>query len=460
MFTTSQVNLLLADDDEAFRESVARRIRRKGYVLTEANNGNEALEILENQEINVAILDLMMPGLTGLEVLKKVRETNADCEIIILTGQGSVETAVESLKSGAYDYLQKPFPLSELELLIQKAFERNSLIKENKQLKAVLARSRPNWNIIGNSPAIRQVFRLIDRAGPSDKSILIQGESGTGKELVAHALHACSQRSENPIITVNCAALSEQLLESELFGHEQGAFTGAIEKKTGLIELADHGTLFIDEIGEMPIPMQVKLLRVLEDGSFRRVGSTKERKADIRLISATNKDLEKEAQEGNFREDLLYRINVLSIELPPLRERNGDIDLLMNHFLGEGWNISTEAKLFLKHYQWPGNIRQFHNIIERAKILADDHEIQAKDLPGSIKGTQKDSQYVEKNNFHTDKLASIQRQKIVEVMRRKQGNKTRAAEVLGLTRRSLYRLLEKHSIKKEEYMLNFSETND
>ena len=460
MFNTSQVNLLLADDDDDFRESVARRIRRKGYALTEANNGNQAQEILSQQEMNVAILDLMMPGRTGLDVLKEVKEKKSDCEIIILTGQGTIETAVESLKSGAYDYLQKPFPLSELEILIQKAFEHNQLIRENKQLKAVLARSRPNWNIIGNSPAIKQVFRLIDRAGPSDKSILIQGESGTGKELVAHALHASSQRAENPIITVNCAALSEQLLESELFGHEQGAFTGAIEKKTGLIELADHGTLFIDEIGEMPVPMQVKLLRVLEDGSFRRVGSTKERKADIRLISATNKDLEKEARDGKFREDLLYRINVLSIELPPLRERNGDVELLLNHFLGEGWNISAEARLFLKHYQWPGNIRQFHNIIERAKILADDMEIQAKDLPVSIKGDQTYDAQTPENQLNSDKLAAIQRQKIVEIMRRKQGNKTRAAEVLGLTRRSLYRLLEKHDIKKEEYLLNLHQGQD
>lgn len=457
MLNTSKVNLLLADDDEVFRESVARRIRRKGYTLTEASNGKEALDILHSQEMNVAILDLMMPELTGLEVLKKIKQNCTDCEIIILTGQGSVDTAVDSLKTGAYDYLQKPFPLSELEILIQKAYERNQLVQENKQLKAVLARSQPNWNIIGNSPAIRQVFKLIDRAGPSDKSILIQGESGTGKELVAHGLHACSTRAEKPIITVNCAALSEQLLESELFGHEQGAFTGAIEKKTGLIELADNGTLFIDEIGEMPIPMQVKLLRVLEDGSFRRVGSTKERKADIRLISATNRDLEKEAREGKFREDLLYRINVLSIELPPLREREGDIDLLLEHFLGEGWRISPEAKLFLKHYQWPGNIRQLHNIIERAKILADENEIQAKDLPNSIKGAPQEELYVENNHFNADKLSSIQRRKIVEVMRRKQGNKTRAAEVLGLTRRSLYRLLDKHDIKKAEYMLNLEE---
>jgi DNA-binding NtrC family response regulator len=460
VFDTSKVNLLLADDDDGFRESVARRIRRKGYSLTEASNGNEALEILEAQDINVAILDLMMPGKTGLEVLKKFREKYSDCEIIILTGQSSVETAVESLKAGAYDYLQKPFPLSELEILIQKAYERNRLIHENKQLKAVLARNRPNWNIIGNSPAIRQVFRLIDRAGPSDKSILIQGESGTGKELVAHALHASSKRSENPVITVNCAALSEQLLESELFGHEQGAFTGALEKKIGLIELADQGTLFIDEIGEMPIPMQVKLLRVLEDGSFRRVGSTKERRVDMRLISATNKDLEKESRDGNFREDLLYRINVLSIDIPPLRERNGDIDLLLNHFLGEGWNISAEAKLFLKHYQWPGNIRQFHNIVERAKILADHSEIQAKDLPASIKGAFAEENHTDDNICSSDKLAAIQRQKIVEIMKRKQGNKTRAAEVLGLTRRSLYRLLEKHSIQKEEYMLHVHQSQE
>ncbi len=273
-------------------------------------------------------------------------------------------------------------------MLIQKAYERRQLRKENRQLKAVLGRSQPNSEMIGQSPAMQEVFRLIERAGPTDKAILIQGESGTGKELVARALHRASPRADKPMVVINCAALPETLLESELFGHEKGAFTGAISAKPGLFEVADGGTLFIDEIGEMPGSLQAKLLRVLEDGSMRRVGSLKERRVNVRLLAATNRDIREEVRTGRFREDLYYRINVMSLDLPPLRERAGDIPLLVEHFLGADWRIEADALEVLRRYAWPGNVRQLINAIERAKIMADDQIVRLQDLPSEIVGAR------------------------------------------------------------------------
>ena len=320
-YSPEKIDLLVVDDDAEFRATVMRRFARRGFRVQEAADGAEALQWATRREFNVAVVDLVMPGISGLELLGKLKESHPDCEVLLLTGQGTIETAVEAMKRGAYDFLTKPFPLAELEVLIQKAYERHQLQKENKQLSAALERSKPTFEIIGNSAPMREVFRLIERAGPTDKAILIQGASGTGKELVARALHRASERSQKPFIAVNCAALPESLLESELFGHEKGAFTGAIATKLGLFEVADGGTLFIDEIGEMPGALQAKLLRVLEDGSMRRVGSLKEIRVDVRLLAATNRNLQQEVQAGRFREDLYYRINVLSLELPRLRER-------------------------------------------------------------------------------------------------------------------------------------------
>ncbi len=310
---------------------------------------------------------MMMPVLSGVEVLQRISAEPRDLEVILLTGQGTIDTAVQAMKLGAYDYLTKPFPLVELEILIGKACERLRLKKENRQLKAILQRSQSDPEIVGESQAMRQVFRLIERAAPSDRPILVQGESGTGKELVARALHRRSQRADRPLVVVNCAALPEQLLESELFGHEKGAFTGASVAKAGLIEVADEATLFIDEIGEMPAAMQAKLLRVLEDGSMRRVGSLQERRVSVRVITATNRNLAEEVRNNRFREDLYYRINTMTIELPALRERHGDIRLFVDKFLGPGWEIAAEALEKLERYRWPGNVRQLINVIERAK---------------------------------------------------------------------------------------------
>ncbi|HJT35581.1 MAG TPA: sigma-54 dependent transcriptional regulator, partial [Pirellulales bacterium] len=367
------IDLLIVDDDDEFRATVARRFTRRGYRIAEAANGEAALAQAAQRQFHVAVVDLVMPGLSGLDLLAKLKLGSPDCEVVMLTGQGTIETAVEAMKRGAFDFLTKPFPLAELEVVVQKAAEHRQLHKENRQLKAVLERSQPACEMIGRSPAMQEVYRLIERAGPTDKAILIQGESGTGKELVARALHRASGRADKPLVVINCAALPETLLESELFGHEKGAFTGAVGAKQGLFELADGGTLMIDEIGEMPGPLQAKLLRVLEDGSYRRVGSVKECRVDVRLLAATNRNLAEEVRQGRFREDLYYRINVMSLELPPLRQRTGDIRLLVERFLGRDWQMEPDAMAAIDAYSWPGNVRQLINAIERAKILADEN---------------------------------------------------------------------------------------
>ncbi len=349
-----RIDLLIVDDDDDFRETLVARLERHGFQVQHAADAEQALGLAQRREFDVAVFDVKMPGASGLELLKEYKRYHADCEVILLTGQGTIQSAVEAMKLGAFDYLTKPFPLKGLESLIEKAAEKRSLRKENLQLRVALQRSQPRDVMVGQSPQMQEVFRLIERAGPSEKAILIQGESGTGKELVARALHRHSQRSEQPMVVINCAALPESLLESELFGHERGAFTGATTAKPGLFEVADGGTLFIDEIGEMPPALQAKLLRVLEDGSLRRVGSIKERRVDVRLLAATNRNLDEQVRAGRFREDLFYRINVMSLELPPLRQRLEDIPLLVRHFVGRSGRWS------------PGRCRRSNGTIGRA----------------------------------------------------------------------------------------------
>ena len=448
MADTTQIDLLVIDDDDEFRDTLVRRFSRCGFTVSDAAGGEEALDMTGRREFDVAVVDMMMPRLSGLQLLEKFKASNVECEIIFLTGKGTIETAVQAMKLGAFDYLQKPFPLQELETVIRRAYERRQLCKENRQLKTLLQRTQPQSDMVGKSPAMQAVFRLIERAGPSDKAILIQGESGTGKELVARALHQHSSRAANPLVVINCAALSETLLESELFGHEKGAFTGAIGLKQGLFEAADNGTLFIDEIGEMPGPLQAKLLRVLEDGSMRRVGSIKERKVNVRLLCATNRHLADDVETGRFRQDLYYRINVMSLELPPIREREGDLPLLIAHFLGPAWEIEEAAMQALERYPWPGNIRQLLNCIDRGKIMAEDRTVRVCDLPREVCDVSPDAQHQIHNDF--DDLASIERAKVVDVLRREDGNKTRAAGTLGIDRRKIYRLVEKYGIKDEE----------
>ncbi|MBX7168398.1 MAG: sigma-54 dependent transcriptional regulator [Pirellulales bacterium] len=452
MHDPEHIDLLLVDDDAEFRGSIARRFLRRGYRLHEASGAEEALALAQRRQFDVVVLDMVMPGMSGIQLLEKLKAASGECEIVMLTGQGTIESAVEAMKLGAYDYLTKPFPLADLELVLQKAYERRQLKKENSQLKAVLARSQPSADMIGQSPAMLEVLRLIERAGPTDKAILIQGESGTGKELVARALHRASSRAERPMVVINCAALPDTLLESELFGHEKGAFTGAISTKPGLFEVADGGTLLIDEIGEMSGAVQAKLLRVLEDGSLRRVGSLKEQRVNVRLLAATNRNLAEEVRQGRFREDLYYRINVMSLMLPPLRQRQGDIPALVRHFLGTEWQIEPQALAALEAYPWPGNVRQLINAIERAKIMADDCVVRSIDLPAEIvvahapAAASASSSTLPSAAAPGDHLADIQRAHVVEILRREGGNKARAARALGINRRSLYRLLDKYGL--------------
>ncbi|MEO8495411.1 MAG: sigma-54 dependent transcriptional regulator [Planctomycetota bacterium] len=448
MSNATKIDLLVVDDDDEFRDTLVRRFSRGGFTVSDAPGGEEALDMTGRREFDVAVVDMMMPGLSGMELLEKFKESNVECEIIFLTGKGTIETAVQAMKLGAFDYLQKPFPMQELETVIRRACERRQLRKENRQLKSLLRRAQPESEMVGQSPAMLEVFRLIERAAPSDKAILIQGESGTGKELVARALHTQSNRADKPLVVINCAALTETLLESELFGHEKGSFTGAVGTKQGLFEVADGGTLFIDEIGEMPGSLQAKLLRVLEDGSMRRVGSIMERKVNVRILCATNRHLADEVEAGRFREDLFYRINVMSLELPPIREREGDIAPLVARFLGSEWTIEEAAMRTLERYHWPGNIRQLLNCIERGKIMAEDHTIRLRDLPREVCDAEPTSHATALAD--NDDLASIERAKVVDVLRREDGNKTRAARALGIDRRKIYRLVEKYEISNAE----------
>lgn len=444
---TKPFDLLVVDDDEDFCSLLVARMNHCGYAAQGASCGAEAMELASKNNFDVALFDMHIPGMSGLELLAKFKSLYTECEVIVLTGEGSIESAVKAMQLGAINYLLKPFSLVELEAHIAKATERRVLRKENEQLRSLLARSRTNSEIIGNSPAMQEVFRLIQRAGPSERAILIQGESGTGKELVAQALHDASSRAAQPLVTINCAALPETLLESELFGHEKGSFTGAVATKQGLFEVADSGTLFIDEIGEMPAALQAKLLRILENGVLRRVGSVQERKVDVRLLAATNRNLEEEIQAGRFREDLYYRINVMALELPPLRERFGDISLLIEHFLGKHWHIDNEALHCIKRYTWPGNVRQLINVVERAKILADDNVIRMKDLPKALLADHPMSHAPAAIREAPDDLGLCQRVKVLQVLERESFNKAKAARSLGISRRKLYRLLEKYGLE-------------
>ncbi|MEL7500220.1 MAG: sigma-54 dependent transcriptional regulator [Planctomycetota bacterium] len=440
------IDLLLVDDETDFRESACRYLKRLGFRVDEAEDGEEALNVTVNRKFDVVVLDIHMPGLNGIEVLKKLMERESPPKVIMLTGGGTIEHAVEAIKQGAYDFLTKPTKLDDLARLVKRACETHELEKENRQLKEVIRRQQPSSDMIGDSAAMQEVFRLIERTAASDKPVLIQGESGTGKELVSRAIHRSSPLADKPLVVINCAALPDQLLESELFGHEKGSFTGAVAAKPGLFEIADGGTLFIDEFGEMSGALQAKLLRVLEDGSMRRVGSVTERKVKVRVIAATNRDLEQEVKDKSFREDLFYRINVLGIDLPPLRKRTGDIRLLAEAFAGEDWEIDPDVMDHLNGYSWPGNVRQLQNAIERAKVLAEENRIEMKNLPSAIVESEASPVSTTLNNGEID-LETLNKLHVTQTYERCGKNKTKAARALGISRRSFYRLLDKFEIE-------------
>ena len=442
------ISVLIVEDDADFRDSSVRWMQRKGHHVAAAAGGAEALSLCSRQDFDVGVFDMNMPGMSGLELLQRIRDESIEMEVIILTGQGTIESAVQAMKLGACDYLTKPCPLGDLEHHCRLARERGRLRKENRQLKAIISRGHKQTQLIGDSPSMREVRKLIDRIAPTDKPVLITGESGTGKEVVAKVIQEQSELSSRPFVTVNCAALPEQLVESELFGHQKGSFTGATAEKPGLFEVADGGTLFIDELGEMPVSLQPKLLRVLEDGSMRRIGSHKERHVKVRIIAATNRDLADDVKAGTFREDLYYRVNVLPIDLPPLRQRTGDVDLLLDHFLPSPWRIESGAREILNAYEWPGNVRELINVTQRATILADDHEITIDDLPREVthRAPHARTAAAAPTPLPTGegvKLEEVQRMHVLEVLRREGGNKAKTARVLGIHRRKLYRLLER-----------------
>jgi len=443
------VRLLIVDDDEDLRRTLARRFERQGMSVAEAASGEEAVALAARNRYDVALLDLHLPGMTGIDVLAQLKESQPELEALLLTAHGSIETAIQALERGAYDYLTKPFGLSELEIHIQKAYEKVQLARREREWvqQGQLSYESARYRLIGSSPTVRRVLELIEKVAPTDTTVLVRGPSGTGKELVARAVHMNSARRDRPLVTINCAALQETLLESELFGHEKGAFTGAVTAKSGLVEVAEGGTLFIDEIGEMAPGLQAKLLRVLEDGHYRRVGSTQETHADVRVVAATNRSLEEEMKAGRFREDLYYRLNVVTIDLLPLRERREDIPLLVEHFLttrqigSTRYRIQPEALECLSRYDWPGNVRELANVLERAQILAEGHVITPDDLPDTI---AEPDQGPSAGNEDPRHLSAVERRHVDEVLQQVKGNKVQAARALGISRRALYRLLAKY----------------
>jgi DNA-binding NtrC family response regulator len=445
------IKLLIADDDDQLRETLTNRFRRHGMGVVAAANGEDALVKASQSRCDVALLDLNMPGMNGIQLLQKLKEQQPDLEAIMLTAHGSIETAILAMKQGAYDYLMKPFHLPELEIHLQKAFEKVQLARHQRQWVQQINYESPRYRLVGSSPAMQRVIELIEKVAATDSTILVRGESGTGKELVARAIHYNSPRRDMPIVTINCATFQETLLESELFGHEKGAFTGATQQKPGLVEVAEGGTLFIDEIAEMSPGLQAKFLRVLENGRFRRVGSIQEMQANVRVVAATNKFLEEEQKAGRFREDLYYRLNVVMIELPGLRERRGDIPELVEHFLTTRqvgptrFKVDPAALDAMVHYDWPGNVRALANVLERAQILAENHLITTDDLPEAIVENAAPPSSPDADPRH---LREVERRHILEILKQEKWNKVHTAKVLGVSRRALYRLIEKYKLQE------------
>jgi DNA-binding NtrC family response regulator len=446
----STPRLLIVDNDPTLREMLTRFFRQREVAVIDAGDGAAALAKASEDRCDIALIDLQLPDVTGIELLAKLKERHPELEVILLTAHGTEETAIEAMKRGAYGYLTKPIKLPDLDAHLQKAYEKVRLARRERQWLDHVRYESPRYQLIGSGPEMQRVVQLIERVAPTDATVLISGESGTGKELVARALHYNSKRCKRPLVTVNCAALQETLLESEFFGHERGAFTGAQQTKPGLVEIAEGGTLFIDEIGEMLPGLQAKLLRVVEDGHFRRVGSTKDVHADVRVIAATNRRLDEEMKEGRFREDLYHRLNVVSLRMPPLRERRPDIPELLGHFLTTRavkrrcFQVQADALQALCNYNWPGNVRELANVLERAQILAEGHELTLDDFPESIATAG-----LPPAEFPVDSmnLRELQRRHVGHVLHVTKGNKPQAAKVLGINRHALYRLMVKYKIE-------------
>jgi DNA-binding NtrC family response regulator len=448
----NQMRALVVDDEEPFRILMESELGRMGHAVQCVKSGEEALQALAAHDVEVVLLDLKMPGLGGMETLKRMREAGVAAEVIILTGHPDIDDAIHAMKLGAYDYLTKPARLAEVEELLKRAAEKKQLQRENVALKRMVAQKEGPPLILGRSAAIRALLDTIERIGPSDANVLIQGETGTGKGLVARAIHQESQRGARPFLALNCSAFQEQLLESEFFGYERGAFTGAVHAKPGLFEVADGGTLVLDEVGEMSPAMQAKLLQVLDDGELRRVGGTRTIRVNVRILAATNKDLAQEVRAARFRQDLHYRLNVINVTLPPLRQRKEDIPQLIEHFLHQfrlpgrpEKAVSEEASALLVDYPWPGNVRELANTIERLVILSPGPVIGRDDLPPNIRAPHQALAEVDAPDLP---LVEMERRHILRVLERTQGKKAEAARLLGIHLKTLNRKLRQYRISR------------
>ncbi len=448
--TKRGIRVLVADDEKNLRELMVRELGRKGHDVEGVADGDAALAALRDTPYDVVILDMKMPKKEGIEVLREIAAFPEPPQVIVMTGFQEVATAVEAMKLGAYDYLTKPTKIEELDILIEKAAEKGQLIRDNAALRAHTGGDAGYAGIVTRSAAMHEALRIVDRVAQTDSAVLLLGESGTGKELVARAIHERSPRAERPFVPIHCGALPREVFESELFGHEKGAFTGAIAAKPGLVELADGGTLFLDEIGEMEPDSQVKVLRALETSMFFRVGGTRPRRVDVRLVAATNRDLGEAMKTGQFRQDLYYRINTITLRLPPLRERRDDIPLLAQHFLEAKASygvkrLSPAAMAALEAYSWPGNVRELLHAIERAVILAKSDDIQPEDLPPEVLGRSDSAP------TFTGTLESMERQAIVAMLRQVGGHRGKAAALLAIDPKTLYRKILMYGIQAEEW---------
>jgi two-component system, NtrC family, response regulator AtoC len=447
-----RIRILAVDDDAVACQLLQEVLEQEGYQVSTAIRGQEAIDLAREVPFDLAIVDIRIPDISGIEVLKALKRINTQMPVLMTTAYSSMDTAIEAIRQGAYDYLSKPCKIEELSLTVKRALEQYKLLRENQYFRQELRQKYKFENIVGTTPAMLEVYKTVARLVDSKATVLIQGESGTGKELIARAIHFNGPRAERPFVAVECASLAESLLESELFGHVRGAFTGAVETKKGLFETADGGTIFLDEIAEISQALQAKLLRVLQEHEIRRVGGTEPIPLDVRVIAATNKDLESLVSAGRFREDLFYRLNVVTVYLPPLRQRQEDIPLLANHFLRKYseanhkliTHITPEAQELLCSYDWPGNVRELEHGIERAVTLTMNNCLLPEDLPPKLQRPVSPPRL-----GHSQPLLSLEeleKQHIQAVLRATQGNKKRAAQILGINRRSLYRIAQRYGL--------------
>ncbi|HBR17737.1 MAG: Fis family transcriptional regulator [Deltaproteobacteria bacterium RIFCSPLOWO2_12_FULL_43_16] len=454
----SKEKILIVDDEKSIRDFLEIMLKKEGYRVSSASGGEDAMRLFNNSSYDLVISDVRMKGMGGVELLKNIKETSPETIVLIVTAYASVDTAIDAMKAGAYDYLTKPFKIDEVKYIIKNALDRKRLETENILLKKELKSKYGFANLIGTSPRMLEIYEIIKRVTSAKANILITGESGTGKELVARAIHYEGDRKDKPFVPINCGAIPENLIESELFGHQKGAFTGAVANKSGLFEMANQGTIFLDEITELPVQLQVKLLRVIQERNFRRVGGIEDIAVDVRIIAASNKEIDREVKEGRFREDLFYRLNVIPIQMPPLRERKEDIRLLAEHFfekhtkeLGkEIKGISREAMDYLESYSYPGNIRELENIIERAVALENTSIILTDSLPDYIVHKKAVDVSVcpraETSNLEKT-IEDYEKAIILDALKKSGGVKKKAAELLGLSFRSMRYKLDKYGIE-------------